>query len=264
MKHRLEKLPILRFTRKSRSSIRGVVAREFPLTIVLNDHELVTLLCSPMDLRYVAVGFLLSEGLLESRDEIRKIAVDDRRGVVRVDTEVAEGSAQGIPLKRIITSSGGREAFPRGVARAPSQKVSSQIRVPTDEIFALVDEFQHYSRLYLATHGVHSAALCDGKGISVFSEDIGRHNAIDKVFGKCLLKNIPTDDRILITSGRISSDSVSKAARMGIPIVISVAVPTNLAVRIANDLGITLVGSVTGETMNVYTNTWRIVRGEEQ
>ena len=263
MENEVERFPILRFSKGSGSSIEEVIARECALTIILNNHELVTLLCSPMDMKYLAVGFLLSEGLLKSKDEIKKMTVDDRRGVVRLEAELEEGFPQGVSFKRLITSSGGRGVFPRGVADATDQKVQSQMRISTDEILALVDEFRNCSQLYLATHGVHSAALCDRKGISVFSEDIGRHNAIDKVFGKCLLEDIPTDDRLVITSGRISSDTVHKVARRGIPTIISIAVPTNLAVRIAHNLGITLVGDAMEEKMNVYTNKWRIVPGEE-
>jgi len=111
----------------------------------------------------------------------------------------------------------------------------------------------------LATHGVHSAALCDRKSILIFSEDIGRHNAIDKIFGKCLLENIPTDNRAVITSGRITSEILHKVARRGIPIIISISAPTNLGVRIADSLGITLLGFVRGKRINAYTNDWRIV-----
>jgi FdhD protein len=92
----------------------------------------------------------------------------------------------------------------------------------------------------------------------VFSEDIGRHNAIDKIFGKCLLEDIPTDDRIVITSGRISSEVLHKVAKRGIPILISISAPTNLGVRIAANLGVTLISSVRGKRMNVCTNDWRI------
>jgi FdhD protein len=89
-------------------------------------------------------------------------------------------------------------------------------------------------------------------------EDIGRHNAIDKIFGKCLLEDIPTDDRVIITSGRITSEILYKVAKRGIPITISISAPTNLGVRLADNLGITLIGSVKGKRMNVYTNDWRL------
>jgi FdhD protein len=126
------------------------------------------------------------------------------------------------------------------------------------DILALVAEFQHRSEVYRATGGVHSAALCDTKSLLIFSEDIGRHNAIDKIFGQCLLEDIPTDDRIVITSGRISSEILLKVARRNVPIIVSKSAPTNLGVRLANDLGITLLGFVRGKRMNAYTHDWRI------
>jgi len=260
MENEVERFPVLRFTKEGRSSLEEVVAREFPVTIILNDQELVTLLCSPSNLKYLVVGFLSSEGLLKSKDEIKKIVVDDERGVIRLDTVEDKGFDQDVLFKRLITSGCGRGASFYNAADATSQKVESRTEISADEVFALTNEFQHGSEVYLATHGVHSAALCDRKSILVFSEDIGRHNAIDKIFGKCLLEDIPTDDRVIITSGRISSEILHKVAKRGIPIIISIAAPTNLGVRIADNLGITLIGSVRGKKMNVYTNDWRIVR----
>lgn len=258
MDNEVERFPILRLTREGRSSIEDDVARELPVTIILNDQELVTMLCSPKNLDFLAVGFLSSEGLLTSKDEIKKIMVDDERGVVRLETVEAKELAQDVLFKRIISSGCGRGASFYSAADAVSQKVDSRTPISTNEIFALVNKFQHSSELYLATHGVHSAALCDTNHILVFSEDIGRHNAIDKIFGKCLLEDIPTDSRIIITSGRVSSEILHKVAKKGIPIIISISVPTNLGVRIADDLGITLIGSVKGKKIDVYTNNWRL------
>ena len=137
------------------------------------------------------------------------------------------------------------------------------MKISAHEVFALTREFQRSSQVYLATHGVHSSALCDRKSILVFSEDIGRHNAIDKIFGECILKDIPTEERVIITSGRVSSEILHKVVKRSIPILISKSVPTNLGVRLANDLGITLIGFVRGERMNVYTHGWRLaVDGE--
>ncbi len=260
MENNIEKFPILRLTREGEGSIEEIVAREFPVTIILNDQELVTLLCSPADLKYLAVGFLYSEGLLESKDEIKKILVDDERGVVRVETVEGKELAQDVLFKRIISTGCGRGASFYSTADTTSQKVESLMEISTDEVFTLVNEFQHGSHLYLATHGVHSAALCDRKSILVFGEDIGRHNAIDKIFGRCLLEDISTDSRIVITSGRITSEVLHKVSKRGIPIIISISSPTNLGVRLADSLGITLIASVRGKKMNVYTSDWRVVR----
>ena len=254
-----EKFAVLKLTETGSSSIEDVVAKESPLTIILNNREVVTLLCSPANLRYLAVGFLFSEGLLKSKDEIRKILVDDRRGVVRVETEGDEELAPDALFKRFITSGCGRGAsFYSAIDAQDQVKVESRLKISTLEILALVHEFQHRSQVYRSTGGVHSAALCDIRDILVFNEDIGRHNAVDKIFGACILDNIATDDHILITSGRISSEILLKIARRNVPVLVSKSAPTNLGVKLANDLGVTLVGFVRGKRMNVYTHNERI------
>jgi len=254
----VERFPAWRLTKEGGSNVEETVASEFPLTIILNDQELVTLLCSPEDLRYLTVGFLVSEGLVNSKDEIKKVTVDDRRGVVRLETEETKELANELIFKRVISSGCGKGASFYSSADASSQKVDSQMKISADEVFALANEFQHTSKLYRATHGVHGAALCDRKSILLFSEDIGRHNAIDKIFGKCLLEDIPTEDRAVITTGRITSEILHKVAKRGIPIIISISEPTNQGVKIADTLGITLIASATAKKMNVYTGAWRI------
>jgi len=254
-----EKLAVLKLTETSSSSIEDVVAKESPLTIILNNREVVTLLCSPANSRYLAVGFLFSEGLLKSKDEIRKILVDDRRGVVRVETEGDEELAPDALFKRFITSGCGRGASFYSALDAQDQvKVESRLKISTLDILALVHEFQHRSQVYRSTGGVHSAALCNISDILLFNEDIGRHNAVDKIFGACILNDIATDDHILITSGRISSEILLKIARRNVPVIVSKSAPTNLGVKLADDLGVTLVGFVRGKRMNVYTHAERI------
>ncbi|MFC2016451.1 formate dehydrogenase accessory sulfurtransferase FdhD [Chloroflexota bacterium] len=265
MENEITKIPILRLTEEGGSDIEDVVAREFPLTIILNNQELVTLLCSPKDLKYLAIGFLFSEGLLSSKDEIKKIMVDDQRGVVRVETEEDTALANELVFKRFITSGCGRGASFYSAFDVQNQtKVESQIAISTHKVLALVNNFQHRSQIYRATGGVHSAALCDTENILVFNEDIGRHNAIDKIFGECTLKDIPTEERVVITSGRISSEILLKVAKRNIPIIISKSAPTDLGVKLANDLGMTLLGFVRGKRINAYTNDWRIVSDVKQ
>jgi len=256
----VERVPILRLTEAGKSTTDDVVVREFPLTIILNNQELVTLLCSPKNLDYLAVGFLSSEGLLKSKEEIKKIMVDQPRGVVRVETVEENKQAGELLFKRLITSGCGRGAsFYSATDVGGQAKVESQVRISALDIFELVREFQHRSQIFRTTGGVHSAALCDTKSILIFSEDIGRHNAIDKIFGECILKDIPTDDRIIVTSGRVSSEILLKVAKSNIPLLISKSAPTDLGVKLANDLGVTLIGFVRGKRMNVYSNDWRLV-----
>jgi FdhD protein len=260
MKGETEKFPILQVFEKDTDRIKVTVVRESPLTIFLNNQELVTLLCSLTDLRYLAVGFLFSEGLIKGKGDIKKIIVDDQRGVVRVETHEEKDPANELIFKRFITSGCGKGTSFYSAADVQGQaKIESNTKISALAVFSLAKEFQHYSRIYKITGGIHSAALCDTTSILIFAEDIGRHNAIDKILGQCLLEDIPTGERMIITSGRISSEILLKVAKRDIPIVVSKSAPTNLAVRLANDLGITLIGFVRGKRMNAYTNDWRIV-----
>ncbi|MBA7478676.1 Sulfur carrier protein FdhD [subsurface metagenome] len=255
----VEGFPIQRVTKEGKQDSEDVVTIELPLTIIVNNKELTTLLCSPTDLKYLAIGFLASEGLIKDKAEIKKIIVDDERGVVRLETTENKGFTQDTLFKRVITSGCGRGVSFHSAADVQEQsKVESQTTISNVEVFTLVREFQHRSQVFKTTGGVHSAALCDTKNILVFNEDIGRHNAIDKIFGECMLTDIPTDDRIIITSGRVSSEILLKVAKRNIPILISKSAPTNLGVRLAHDLGVTLIGFVRGERMNVYASGWRV------
>jgi FdhD protein len=260
MENKVARVPVLRVTEDGRENIEDVVAREFALTIILNNQELVTLLCSPQDLNHLAIGFLFSESLLENRDQIRKVVIDDKRGVVRVETPEDRELSGEVIFKRLITSGCGRGAsFYSAADTSQKPKIESRTQISSAEVLSLVNDFQHHSEVYRATGGVHSAALSDPDKILVFNEDIGRHNAIDKIFGECILEGIPTEGRIIITSGRITSEILLKVAKRGIPIIISKSAPTDMSVNLANEMGITIIGFVRGKRLNAYTHNWRII-----
>jgi FdhD protein len=234
-------------------------AREFPLTIMINGEQLVTVLCSPGDLEALAVGFLFSEGIIRTKEEITGLLLDSERGIVRIRTaedKLADGK---LFMKRVLTTGCGRGmAFYSYADLDRKKKVLSDLRVTPEEVLSLSRRFQVASDLYKSTHGVHSAALCDTREVLVFAEDIGRHNAVDKVLGRCLLEGIAVADRILVTSGRTSSEILFKSAGSGIPVLISKSAPTDMGVELAQELGITLIGFVRGGGMNVYAGRERI------
>lgn len=122
-----------------------------------------------------------------------------------------------------------------------------------------MEQFQNHCRVYRETGGTHGAALCDRHNILVSSEDIGRHNAIDKVLGECFVKDIATADRIMLTSGRVSSEILRKIALRNVPILASISAPTDLGVKLAADCGMTLLGFIREGRINGYTNTWRLL-----
>ena len=257
---KVEKVNIYRVTHDSKQAGEDIVVKELPLTILLNGRELVTLLCSPANLKYLAIGFLLSEGLLRSRNDIKSIIDDEQRGIVRIETVTDLHGEEEQVFKRIITPGCGRgAAFYSSADAVGMNEVKSELQVNGDEILELMTQFQRLSETYRSTGGVHSAALCDNKTLNIFSEDIGRHNAIDKIFGQCLWEGISTNNQIILSSGRISSEIVIKIARNNIPVLASKSAPTNTAVKLADLLGITLIGFVRGTRMNVYSHHQRIV-----
>ncbi len=257
-----ETVRILKINGEKHEHREDIVVTESSLTIVLNGEELVTLVCSPQHLDYLAIGFLASEGLVWGKEDIKKISVDECSGVVQVNTTVEPDAAPRAIFKRLITSSCGQSAAPYGRGGMPSSRIISAATVSPVEVFVLMKKFQQHCTIFRETGGVHAAALCDRKEILVFHEDIGRHNAIDKVLGQCLVDNIATQDKLLLTSGRMSSEVVLKAARRNIPLLISKSPPTSLAVAMANDLGITIIGFVRGQHMNIYANEWRVTSDE--
>ncbi|MFC1846862.1 formate dehydrogenase accessory sulfurtransferase FdhD [Chloroflexota bacterium] len=258
--HKTKEINLTSITENDRQEARGIVVRELPLTLFLNGKELVTTLCSPVDLNYLAAGILASEGLLQNKDDIKKLEVDATAGVVRVETKTDIKTEGGRLFKPLVASGGGKGSSSYKIDDIKSITVTDKkTRVLAKEVSTLVEDFLYRSSVYQATHGVHSAALCDNKGIFLFHDDIGRHNAIDKVFGECLLKDIPLDERFMITSGRISSEILLKIAKRKIPILVSKAAPTDLGVELAGKLGVTIVRYMKGKGVNVYSNDWRVV-----
>jgi len=256
MTNGVREFSILRINREGREEIKDKVVQEYAFTVILNNQELVTLLCSPTNLKYLAAGFLFSEGFVKNKEEIKKITLNEQRGVAYVETS---GTEKPDLFKRFITSGCGRGAiFYSAVDAQNVAKVTSQMKISANEVLALTNEFQLRSRIYRETGGIHGSALCDTKSILIFSGDIGRHNAIDKVFGECILKDISVDDRILITSGRISSEALLKVVKRNIPIIASISAATDMAINLAADFGVTLIGFVRGKRMNIYTNSWRV------
>lgn len=232
----------------NKSLREGAVAVEYPLTIVVNGQKWASLYCSPQHLDELAVGFLQSEGTVEKIEEILEISVTPNCVSLRVNKAVA-------PKELIITSSGGK--FPQEEKDLKSLTLDKTFQGKA--ILELVEEFENASSVWRLTHGVHSAALSDGSKLLVFREDLGRHNAVDKVYGNFLLQGLSAEGTILLLSGRISSEMVSKALRRKSPVIVSLASPTDKALNLAEKTGITVIGQARGGKMKVYTFPERIL-----
>jgi FdhD protein len=249
MPDNIQSVRIERITGNVRQVLDDPVTAEIALKIMLNDEALATLLCSPVNLNYMAAGYLFSEGLIKCREDIKKLTVDEQNSTVYLETRDTGSIA---PEK----SPGRGHA---SMASSQEYKINSQLKVRSDSIFKLVDEFQARSEQFKETGGVHGSALCNSEKILIMADDIGRHNTIDRIIGESILKDIPTDECMVITSGRISSEILLKVARKNIPFLISRSAPASLGVKLANDTGMTVIGFVRGQKMNIYSHGWRVI-----
>jgi FdhD protein len=186
--------------------------------------------------------------------------VDDEQGLAEVELTGDTILTEKLWGKRAVTSGCGKGAtFYHVLDSLHAGQVVSLVKVTPEQVYALMKELNRLSDLYRETGGVHNSALADGENILVFRDDIGRHNAVDKIRGTCFLEDIPIQDKILITTGRMSSEIVIKVARMEVPVLISRSAPTSLALDLADRVGLTLIGYVRGEKMTVYTGKQRIL-----
>lgn len=251
----IKRVNIVRIKGDEAKEEEDVVIKEHPFTIFINDEEVITLLCSPASLKELMVGFLFSEGFLTSLQDIDRISIDEDKGLGYIYLKNINQFNEKLRGKRTITSGCGKGTLFYNVLDSfKSKKIEKPLAIEVDRIKELIREFNKKSELFLNTGGVHSCALCSKDDIILFEEDIGRHNALDKIFGKALLEGIETKDKIILTSGRISSEILIKSTKRQVPVIVSRSAPTSLSVDLAEELGITLIGFARGQKMNIYTN----------
>jgi FdhD protein len=235
------------------------VVREIPVTLRLNGREIITLLASDDALEYLAAGFLKGEGFVSRREDIAAIRVDPGAGTVDVDAAGVDPLAEKLLERRAVTSGCGKgTTFTHGLDALQARPAPAGPRVTVAEVRRLVQGLLAGSALYREAGGVHSAALATPAGILIFRDDIGRHNAVDKIHGECFLHGIPAEDKILLTTGRVSSEILVKAAKLGVPILVSRSSATDLALDLAGRTGITVIGQVRGGGLTVYAGEGRV------
>ncbi|HZG74766.1 MAG TPA: formate dehydrogenase accessory sulfurtransferase FdhD [Paenibacillus sp.] len=237
------------------------IAVERPLTIVLDGEEFATMVCTPSEMEELVYGFLASEGIVRRADEVASLAIDETSGFARVALRNPRAAGKDAVSKRFIGSCCGKSRQfyflnDARAARTSTSAVALTVRQCVDRLRELEDASEAFRR----TGGLHNAALCAPERLLFARSDIGRHNALDKLFGRCLLDGVPTRDAIVAFSGRLSSEVVLKVAKLGAAVVLSKAAPTTLAIELARDLGITAVGFVRGGSLNVYSHPQRILR----
>jgi FdhD protein len=228
---------------------------ETPVSLTVNGEVWLTFMCTPVYLEAMAVGFLYNEGIIESMDEVEDVRVCEHGD--NVDVWLNRTVEQPKSWRRTSGCTGGVTAVDL-LARPDVSFDGNKFGVPPDAIGNLVEMLFESQALYRETGGVHTSALSDGEKIVLSAEDIGRHNTLDKIAGLCLMNDVWPEKRILITTGRISSEMLQKAARMEAPILISRTSPSSLSIEMAERYGITLIGYARRHRFNVYSNTQRV------
>jgi FdhD protein len=237
----------LRIKGNHADEVSGEVVREQPLTVWINGERFLTLLCSPLMVEALVVGYLWMEKVIGGLDEIARLEVSTVDG--RADVTLTH--AVELPTERILTSGcGGGITFRIDHRLFP--RLQSTLRVRPEQLAQQMKALFAAAVNYQRSRGIHGAALSDGERLLIVAEDVGRHNAVDKVKGEALLRGIPTEDRILLSTGRVSSEMLLKAARMGVPVIASRTSPTEMAVALAEQLNVTVCGYVRPESLNLY------------
>ncbi|MEC0372557.1 formate dehydrogenase accessory sulfurtransferase FdhD [Paenibacillus chibensis] len=262
-----EKGNIIRYEQGQITNKTDLVVAEHPVTIKINGEEFATLVCTPEYIEDMAVGYLASEGVISGIDEIQDLWVQEDEGFVHATVSRWSPLHRQLYSKRYVTSCCGasRQGFVFfNDAKTAKRLHDVPVELSFDDAFRLVKEMQANAEIFSQTGGVHNAALCDRSGIILERMDIGRHNALDKIYGYCLKHSIPMNDKIIVFSGRISSEILLKVAKIGCGVILSKSAPTELALELAESLGITTVGFVRGSSCNVYTHPQRILECREQ
>ncbi len=236
---------------------------ERPVTIHLNDTEIATVQATPHDLEELGIGFLLSEGLLTDRSALIGVDADAKRGMVWV------ASSEQVPADlsertRYLTSGCGKGMTFASIGHARGlAPIESPMTVTAEQVYTLVRELGDAATMYRDSGGMHAAGLGKDGSLLVAREDVGRHNAIDKVLGRAWLDSIATDDAMLLATGRLSYEMAVKAAKARVPVAASRSAVTDLAADLADGLNIALIGYARGGKLTVYTHPERVLTSKE-
>lgn len=268
MRETLLPLPV----QTTRSSVRysttgaetraDVVATEYALTIHVNDQELATIVCTPEHLADLVIGFLASEGVIRAAEQVRALTIVTSQGVARVKTDHGVNFNQAFYNKRYIGSCCGksRQSFYfYNDAHTAIVAADSGTRFHPQEILGFMRDLDAASAVFKDTGGVHSAGLCSqARGLHLVRSDIGRHNALDKLYGHRLQTGESAVDQAIAFTGRLSSEVLLKAAKIGVGLIVAKSAPTALALDMAEELNITAIGFARGQHFTAYTHPWRI------
>jgi FdhD protein len=234
--------------------IEGDIVSEGLVCISVNGEELATFMCTPTDLDKLALGFLYNEGIIQKMEDVRQLHISKETTCVDVWLHNLDFER---PSRAIITSGcGGGITFDD--LSGKHEPLQSDLTADPAQLADLMQQVLLGASSYRKARGIHTAALAEGEQILLQVEDVGRHNCLDKLSGAALQAGLSTQDRILISSGRISSEMINKAHRLQTPIVCSRTSPTSLSVALAEVWNMTIVAYLRQKRMRVYANPQRL------
>ena len=236
------------------------VAEEKPLHIFLNKNHYAPIFCSPSNLKELVVGHLISQGIIKSIEEIEKISLK-KEGICNIKLKPNIDLEKRLKLSklffRVILSACGSPSPYQLSAKLP--KIKSKLTVKAEIILKSVNRLNSIAETFRKTGGVHAAAIYKSDGnLMAFAEDVSRHNAVDKVIGIGVFNKTDFSTCFLTLTGRLTGDIVYKAAKVGLSIVASLAAAIDSGIAIAVDAGLTLIGFVRGNRMNIYNLPERV------
>ena len=253
------KIKKINLREKSVKFVDELIAVEVPVNIYVNGQHVVTLFSLPTQLKELGIGWLLSQAIVKSIDEIISVQVKENNVKISCSGKV-ETRIKAAETMRIVDSSCGStiDDFLFLIDRMIKPFADSDYGVKAEKILQFVKVLNEKSTLFKLTGGTHSAAIFHEEKLVAFAEDIGRHNAVDKVIGAAAMKKVEFSKCVIVSSGRQPANMVLKAARVGIPIVASIAGPVYSGVDVAIKTGVTLICFVRGQRMNVYSYPERV------
>ena len=241
---------------RNNEEIDGNTIVETPVSLTLNGEVWTTFMCTPVHLEALMVGFLFNEGVIDSMDEVEDVRICEHGD--NEDVWLTHNAPKPDSWTRTSGCTGGVTAV-ASIERPQPVSVTNEFNLSPSQINQLVEMLFDSQELYRETGGVHTSALSDGEQVILAAEDIGRHNTLDKIAGLCLMEDTWPEKRVLITTGRISSEMLQKSVRMGAKVVASRTSPSSMSIELAEAWGITLIGYARRNRFNLYATRERIL-----
>jgi FdhD protein len=239
--------------------IRKGCPEEYPIPLVLNGYEIAIFQLTKYDLEDWTYGYLFSEGFIQDADDIETIQINEETGAIHVTIRGEFDAEQLFSKKKHYTAGCGRGVTFFSMTDVKNfQKISSKKNYQLSYLLKKRAEFAQKSSLYLETGGMHGACIIDEAGNMEIREDIGRHNAVDKIIGHAIRNRLQPEKLVLLTTGRVSYEMLSKAAKFGFSVIGSRTAATKQAVQLAKFLNIEVIGYLRSKMATIYTSAGRV------